>query len=342
MTRESVKREESEPIDWEPRQYLRTIDQQDADLSRGFLRCRPEKWFPGFAAHWLPLAHSLGVESRIIEVKPLRRAPRGIGVGFYGIVDQERLAVYIDSDSVNALLSAVSPGASRAASSVVLEYLVRRFFSSLSLAWSGPDSSSVLFAQEAETQDFSEAGAVKFSFIMNNSPCHVWVLLGQSMVERLDGLWRRQVKSTHRLYDEAIEARIEVAERVISQSKISEYTKRGSLVDLDVVIGDSVTLLHATKPWLPGRLCVIGNNFGIETMAVPLTSSALQDGDTRLSFQLGSFHMEPALASEMTQIGAVLQTPIALSSRVEICANDRKISEGQLCVNEGRFAVKID
>ncbi len=44
-------------IAWDPFRYLRRMDNKEVELSRGFLRSRPEKWLPGFGAQWLPLAH---------------------------------------------------------------------------------------------------------------------------------------------------------------------------------------------------------------------------------------------------------------------------------------------
>ena len=46
---------------WDPQRALRKIDPAEVRYSRGFLRCRPEKWFPGCATPVLPRAHSLGV-----------------------------------------------------------------------------------------------------------------------------------------------------------------------------------------------------------------------------------------------------------------------------------------
>ena len=62
-------------IPWVPQQTLRMYDSDQVRFSGGFLRSRPERWFPGFSAHWLPLAHALGIEAQLVEIKPLLIVP---------------------------------------------------------------------------------------------------------------------------------------------------------------------------------------------------------------------------------------------------------------------------
>jgi hypothetical protein len=122
---------------WEPQQMLRRIDPADAALTRGFLRCRPERWLPSFGAHWLPMMHAIGCEARLLEVKPLStRAVAGEEL-FVGSVDGEAFLVALDSESLGVLCDDFVPGARLGGNSLVVEYLARRLVASLALSWSG-------------------------------------------------------------------------------------------------------------------------------------------------------------------------------------------------------------
>ena len=111
---------------WDARRYLRSVGSLEVRLSRGFLRCRPEKWFPGLAGHWLPLIHSLGIELKIQEIKPVLTLPAGLSFGYCGSVDDEPFGVFGDHEGVRAILAAVGGAVVPQAGEVLAEYLARR------------------------------------------------------------------------------------------------------------------------------------------------------------------------------------------------------------------------
>ncbi len=326
---------------WDPRRSLRRMEVHEERLSRGFLRCRPEKWFPGFASQWLPLAHALGWETRIAEVRPVAYAPRGCDTNFVGRVDGELLLISLDHEACREIADEVVPGALRVAEGVVLEYFARRFLVSLATSWSGPESSAVNFEAEIDPSDVVVAGAVKVSFAINTSQCTVWVGLRENWVERLDGLWRRQVRSSARTPNAPAVVHLEIAQLAVPPQMLADYLKRGTVIDLEVRASDTVTLRLGSKPWMPARLVDVGGMFGCEIAPGALSTPALAEGTTRLSVVLGSAALEPSELAELAQAGAVHTTKIPTSEKVILVINEDKVAEGRLCVYEGRFAIEV-
>lgn len=326
---------------WEPGRYLRALDPKEVRYSRGFLRCRPERWFPGFPTHWLPLAHSLGIEIKATEVRPLLALPSGLDVAFGGTVDGEPIGVFMDSGSSRVLTSALVPGSLPSGSDIVLEYLARRLLASLAMSWSGPESSVVQFEVNAVPKPLDIAGAVKFTGLVNGTSCAVWLALGKSLVERLDGLWRRQVLSTAKPVEGGGVVGIELSQLAVPPTMLVEYLKSGTVIDLEVPIGDAVTLRLGGKAWQSGRLCNVDGKFGFETLAGPVPSPILPDGTTRLAIQFGSVTLEPAAVAEMSQPGALWVTPLALGDSVQLIINAEKVGTAALCCYQGRFAITV-
>jgi hypothetical protein len=338
---ENAQESEFQLSEWLPTQHLKCWDSEEVRFSRGFLRCRPEKWFPGFSAHWLPLAHSLGIETRLLEVKSFLRAPKALGLSFYGSVNNERLALFIDQESEGSITNAICPGAQKEASNVVIEYMVRRLFSSLGQVWSGPESSVVEFFGQAQTRDFQEVGAVKLSIALNNTPCHIWLLLSEQLCTRLDGLWRRQIHSTNRIGDEKISIKLELANFFITKNQINTFLKTDHIERLGQTTNDHIVLQYNGKPWLPVRLGMIESTFALETVAMPLSSVSSDDSKERLSVVLGQLELEPLVAAELTQIGAVIDTGISLTSKVQIWNSESKIAEARVFTEQGQFVLKV-
>lgn len=334
---------QSEPVlpAWDPRRYVRKIDPSEVRLSRGFMRCRPEKWFPGFSAHWLPLAHSLGLEVRVVECKPVAVTPKGLDVSFTGSVDNEPMAILMDAESRKIAVEAVSPGATENAKIVTLEYLARRLLSTLALSWSGPQPSVVRFDPDRDPSEAREAGAIKLTVMINNNPCTVWLVLGRLLVDKFDGLWRRQIQSASKLPQGNTELRLEIAQLAVPPSMLVDYMAAGTVVDLEVLISDLVTIRAGNKPWLPGRICDVGGKLGFEIVAGPTSAHSLPEGTTRLSIEFGKVSFDSTTMAEMGQVGAIYETDLPLTENVVMVINGERVADATLCSYEGRFAISV-
>lgn len=330
---------------WEPGRFLRAASPGEVKLSRGFLRSRPEKWFPGFAAQWLPLGHGLGVEFKVSEAKPVVCSEIEHTIGFVGTIDGEPLGISTDAASARTLIEAVAPGGIRgsdsAAGQIVLEYLARRFLASLAAAWTGPQSSLVRFEPEMKISEVTPVGGVRLSLSVNGTPVQLLVSLGSFLVDRLDTLWRRQVHSTARAVDAGSTVALEIAQLAVPPSMLGDYLRTGTLIDLESRPSDTLTLRTGGKGWLTARGCISNDRFAFEVLPPTGASPGLPEGTTRLSISLGSTRLEGTVVAELSQPGAMWETAISATDRVELLINGEAVGEGRLGLYEGRFAVMV-
>jgi len=330
---------------WEPGRFLRSAAPGEVKLSRGFLRCRPEKWFPGFAAQWLPLAHALGVELKVIETKPIVAPEGDESLSFIGTIDGEPLALSTDAASARVLIDAVTPGGARGNDSVagpkVLEYLARRLLTSLAVAWTGPESSVVRFEPEMTSADVAAAGAVRMNLAVNGAPVQLVLTLGNFLVERLDTLWRRQIHSTARAVDAATTVALEIAQLAVPPSMLGDYLRSGTLIDLEARPSDNIILRAGVKAWQAARGCLSNGHYAFEVSPQMSSPASLPEGTTRLSISLGVTRLEGGVVAELSQPGAMWETSIPATDRVELLINGESVGEGRLGLYEGRFAVMV-
>jgi hypothetical protein len=330
---------------WEPTRFLRTAAPSEVKLSRGFLRCRPEKWFPGFAAQWLPLGHSLGVEMKMIEAKPVLHTPIEQSIGFVGTIDGEPIGLSIDPASARVVTEAIVPGGLRGGDSqsggLVLEYLARRLLTSLAAAWTGPQSSQVRFEPEIGFQEVDPGGDVRINFSVNGTPAQVVISLGRFLVDRLDSLWRRQVHSTGRAVEAGSEIALEIAQLAVPPSMLGDYLRSGTLIDLESRASDALTLRAGTKAWHSARGCISNGCYAFEVIPGGSAPPGLPEGTTRLSISLGSTRLDGGVVAELAQPGAMWETTVPATDRVELLINGEAVGEGRLGLYEGRFAVTV-
>jgi hypothetical protein len=295
------------------------------------------------------MAHSLGVEIKVSAVEPVifsgsgaKSRPADLKLGYAATVDDEPFAIHLDGKSAQVLADAFVPRAGQPGMELTLEYLARRLLGSLATSWSGPESSVVQFNADNDASRISGAGWVKLELQINGSPATVWLLCGKVLVERLDGLWRRQVRSSARQHEHTIEAGLEIVQLAVPPAMLVDYTTSGTVVDLEIGVSDHVTLRSQGKPWMPARIFDVGGRFGVQIVSSPLPSAALPEGTTRLSIQFGTVRFDAATASELVQPGAMYETDLAVSDSVNLVINNEKVGSARLCVFEGRFAMTVN
>lgn len=326
---------------WEPQRMLRRIGPSDAKLSRGFLRCRPEKWFPAFSTHWMPAIHALGVEARISEIKPVLAKPPVGDVAYVGTVSGEQIVIAMDAAGAHSLSDELVPGAGAKAAGVVLEYFCRRFMSSLALSWSGPESATVSFNRDLDPSTVPVVASIRIGFTVNTVPFMGWIGLGPKMVDMLDGLWRRQVQTLSKSSTGESTLRLEIAQLGVPPQTLSEYLIKGTVIDLEVKSSETITIKVGNKPWMPARLVDVGGRFGCEMSPGALTVPQIAEGATQLSVEIGSLSLDGAQLAELGQAGAILMTSIPVSGIVQLVINQEKVGEARLCIYEGRFAIEV-
>jgi hypothetical protein len=329
-------------IPFDPGRFLRRVEALEARFSRGLLRARPERWFPGFPTQWLPLAHSLGVELRVIEVRPILAFPRTLKHGFLATVDDEPFGIFTDETSFDVVVDAVAPESTAGARDIVGEYMARRLLSTLAQSWSGPEASTVRFLERASLLEFSPVTAIKLAVEFNGAPAVVWLLMGKMLSEKFDGLWRRQIRSSIKIADAPTEVSIEVAQLAVPPSMLVDYMRAGSIIDLEVVSSDLVTLRQGSKAWLPARICAVNGNLAFEIVSGPVHAPPHPEGTTRLAIELGTLMLDANQLSEMSQVGAIFDTGQELTDKVSLSINSEKVGTATLCLYEGRYAISVE
>lgn len=329
-------------LPWEPLRLLKGLTAKEAGLSKGFLRSKPEQWFPGIAASWSPLTQSFAVECKVVEVLPLLKMPRGLPFAFGAKVDDAAIGFFIDDITTRQIISCCIQDASPQAGSVFIEYLVRRFFSTLASAWTGPSFKEAIFDSELNVREVSFAGVVKVGFRLQGQACSVWIGLSDELVKQFDSLWRKQVASSGAKHQSPIsEIRLEIAQLGVPPASLSDYVKPKTVIDLEVPVSDTLIARGGGKSLFAAQLLDIEGMLGIEVLPGPTPNPIIPQGMTRIGIELGVIRLMPEAFTESVQPGCILETNIDLSDKVSLVINDESVAQGKLCIHEGRFALIV-
>jgi flagellar motor switch/type III secretory pathway protein FliN len=192
-----------------------------------------------------------------------------------------------------------------------------------------------------DARDLALAGSVRVSCAIHGSPCSIVVGFGRELTEKMDKLWRRQLHSSSRLDAADGLLRFELAQLAIPPQMLSEYLTKGTVIDLEERVGDTITLRLGHKPFMPARMIDVGGKLGCQIVSGATTNTIIPDGTSRLSIELASIPADAALVSELGQVGAIAVSDVAPGAPVALSINREKVGEARLCVYQGRHAVEV-
>lgn len=327
---------------WDCQKALRSIDLVEAKLSRGFLRCHPEKWFPGFSAHWVPLLNALGSDVRVLEIKPMIASLDSNYNCFKGMLAGESVLLAFDAQGSRVIIEEVVPSLDKSEhSGLVLEYLAQRFFAVLGMCQTGADALAPSFSGPCSASDVPCVGQVKCSFSINSISCVIIVGLGQKLVEKMDGMWRRQMHSATRVSHRSGMLRLEIAQLGVPPQLLSEYLARGAVIDLEVPVSDLITLRIGAKPFMAAKMIEVNGKLACQTVQAAPVNISLPEGTSRLCVEIAAVPVDPPEVVELGQVGGVLVTNVNVGDAVTLTINQEKVADARLCVYQGRFALEV-
>lgn len=339
---------EDDIIPWNWQHNLLTVDSSQLQFGKGFLSCRPASWFPHFAAEWLPLAHSLSVEIKVLDCSTAIKLPEGLDLGYGGVVQGEPFAIFFDKNLVQVSLDCTIPGSEPVAKDVILEYLARRFITTLRSSWVGEGRDTIYFDRRVDPFSTDYKGVISLQISLNGNPGTVWIALGRHMVSELDGMWRRQNKrgansvlSQNKFQEGVIDLYFEIAQLAVPPSDIVTYTQSGTNIDLEIPVSSQLVVRSNERPLILTEMYHNDSKLCLETKSLNPVQPIISEGMTRLSICLGKVSVDTHLFNDYLSVGALWDTGLILSDHVMMYLNNEVVAKGQLATYQGRYALSV-
>ena len=328
--------------DWNPYDKLKTIEAGVVNFSSGFLSSRPERWFPNLSSHWLLLAANLNLQLKINSVKPLIEEPPLLDNCWSVSCGESSFAVGLTSAAAEYVSNLFLPDARGSVREITLEYLARRFVNSLSHTWSGPAFEQFAFiGKKIESESFPFSGAVQLNVELNERQFDLWILLSVGMVEKLDGLWRRQTKSIASGQLILNECDLEIAGFEVPVTEINQYLTQGNIIRLDQSVIDGAVLCTNSETLADVDLFICDQRYALkirQSRKAPLRSPS---GSVRISAVLANLNFESALAGQLAREGSFLPTATPVGNQVQLKVEGQVVAEAFIKEENSRLVLEI-
>ena len=328
--------------EWNAAEDLLAVRPEIVRFSKGFLRSKPEVWFPGFAAYWLPLFHTFDIHHEGVETTPLLDLSSAKGITFYGSLDGEMLSLVIPESLFDFIARVELPAAPQTAKHLFIEYFARRFLTSVAASWSAQEGAVFQFHSNLGSPPVHSSAGVRLHFRLNGEMLSLFLGVSQGLLEKIDQLWITQMLQGVVNIGDSCRTRLVFGSTMLVPSEVGEVLSSGQTVPINSGGSEKILLLLDDRPLLEGRLLRQEGGIVFETIREVKEAVAIEEGMTSVGFELGEVEISRRDIHLLAQPGALHLFPqIGDQPKIHVYVADKKVGEGTLLAYESQLFVKL-
>ncbi|MFN8391707.1 MAG: FliM/FliN family flagellar motor C-terminal domain-containing protein [Bdellovibrionota bacterium] len=328
-------------------QTLSELNANDVRYSRGFLAADPSSYFNGLVEHWVPFFMGLGLEVQVNAINKVLYFPQDLSRIVVVEISGESAVIGIDDLSQDVIAQAFAPGSDAAAAEVLIEYLERRFLTTITKTWNGREPLICQYLSSDWADEVEVIGAVELELLIGGQKAVVWFGLGPRLLEELEISWRARVaerlglKDTANFDDTVHLLTLDLSFLSVPPALLIDYLRAGTIVDLELPVPDTVTLSRNGEPWARGVLRQFNGMFAVEIIDTKPEPFQPVEGMTRVAVELARTELDERSLQEYAQRGAVLPTAKQVGSIASIVINGENVGSALVGEVDGRLSLSI-
>lgn len=328
---------------WEPERLLPTLPVNAVRFSRGFLQADLAAWFQPMKAHWLAFFHALEAEVELRSVRTGLDFPDSLDRVVAVEVDNEPAVIGLEAQAEQALLTLISEKSEAAANEILIDYLVRRLLSSVTRSWTGNVPLTCCISSGANTGEIEVSGVIEVELALRGQPVTIWLGIGPTLVERFDLLWREQLGEGAKSAPETRHTlSLVLAEFGVRPEMLVDYLKTGTIIALDRVVSDELSLYLDGAAWARAKLVQFNGRFAARVgESIATAGAARGEGVTKMQIELGRLELGAAGKLEQLQPGAVVLTKAGVGTTGALSISGEVVASVVIGELDGRFALNV-
>lgn len=331
---------------WKMHEFLHAISENEARFSKGFLCSEFSTQYSSISKYWIPFFYELGATVSFISARPSFSSLPMLSKIYSCELDNEPALIGLDQIAADLLVKTISPNCDKVGEDVILEYLCRRFVSTLSKTRNTFEISSIMPEQNVNSIPES-FGILCLHFELQTAPFEIWLGLGVKAIEKLDSLWRSVLVTNYKKKEENVfsdriyQISVELAELAVPPAMLIDYMRTGTIIDLDIPVSSSVRVRCDNEIWMEGELCQFRDNLAVKVENLNPVVGQYPSSTTRVRVELARTELDYESVIEHYQKSAVLITETPINSLANLIIRGEDVAVARIGMLNNNFALSI-
>lgn len=338
--------ENAEFRNWNVASDLQKINKFTVNYSRGFLLADIGKHFTGIEKYWNSFFQLISqtVENVSVE-QSIGFQPEFFWQSLIEI-EGEKASLGLDKQSFATLSESVVDAEefSMSGADVAVEYLVRRFLSTLEKISQEVTDTPFVFLSERPSFEDTFLSSVVLSFSLSGKPIKISFSLGPLATDSLDRFFRNRFAKESILSTipgDVVSLSVELVENTVEPAKLIDYMRADALVDLESQISSKVKIRVENEFWANGNLLLCDDTIVVSIDNFKEDSSVVAEGGTRMRVELSRIEISAKEFAQYQKIGSKMFTTALVGDPVTILISGEQVASATLGCLGDNFALKV-
>ena len=311
---------------------LPRLSTEQALLSSGFSQIDFGAWLRSLPNHWIPFFDSAGVSCGGCRWTPIADRPFGLEFEIAVEIGGYPALIAIGEETRKVLTGLVLSQRQDLAEDLLIDYLVRRFLSTLSSCWEGPFPLSAQFSADLDRASVQSVQGLVLNFSIAEKPCLIWLGIDKALVSKFDKAWKERLKKDPEGSDSTADTQVtlDLAHLDLAPEMLIDALREGSILELGLESIDRAFLSVDGKFVAGGALCEVAGCFAIQVAQTQIQVPSHRPELTEVLIRLGQIELEAFDHNQHLQEGAVLVSEARLGSPASIVIGGEVVQHGEL------------
>ena len=337
---QSVEDTKTDIVPWEPKDYLQDIPQSEVRFSRGLFAFDVARYFSTLLDDWTDFWTKLDSEIHFSGISPSFEIPHSISRVVQVEVGGSRAYLSLSTDSITNLLSVFDVDFLNGSEDLVLEYLERRFVSSLTRAWKGKGDLSFSYVASIDTLPEDVACSFSVNFKIKND-IQICLLLTEESAKLISDLALKELKNKD-ISSGVSSVGVRVSELAVSPATLIDYMRAGTVIDLSVGLNQEVDLFKDGAYWFSGHLRTSAGKYVVQYSAVRSKDISVPASSTKLGIEIARGQVDRNLEKTFLSEKAIFETQTPIEALATLVVGGEDVAQGSLLViDDERLGIRV-
>jgi flagellar motor switch/type III secretory pathway protein FliN len=256
----------------------------------------------------------------------------------------EPAVIGFDMASAERLVQCVVPKAGEHAQDIILEYLEKRFVTTVQKSWVGKSAFSCYHCSSTPLEQIEVAGAVLVDLRVAGEMVRIAIGVGINAIELIDMQWRElliQETPSDEPLDSLQEFSIELTQLSVPHELLVDFLQPGNVIPLEQEVSDRVIVMKNGEAWASAKLMQFNGRFAAQILE-PFPPTTTPSGDAaRILATFAVTELDCAGGIELMQPGALLLTREEIAPNVSLFISGEEVAVAEIGSVDGSFVLTV-
>ncbi|MBP9838557.1 MAG: hypothetical protein KBC84_07560 [Proteobacteria bacterium] len=314
-------------------EVLKTLSDSQFVLGQGIKNLNFKELFPGLEKLWDEFFQSVETDVEFVGCAVQEEFPNLLTRITSVEVAGTRAVLGIDDSTEETITKIFLQQATDVAADTIVEYLERRFISSLQKTCILPNTDFFYVGEDKQGTDILASVCLKLK--IQGQSVDIWIGLGRSLLENLNNLKKKTEGNNNKVL-----LSLSLFEMTLPTANLIDITKVDNKISFDLPFSNKVSLILEDRIVAQGILFKYQNKFALEVKRIQDQLINIPENMAYVVYEVAKAEVEQRFLADILKNNKIILSDTEISDSCAIVVNGEEVARAVLGEYDGSVVAK--